>query len=391
MNLMLGDTGPVSVSHHPQLDDTSEVPHSTSAAAPQRRRHKVSKVIAFDQTIELRNRDLLYMNNSYLDRMTEERQKILSKKAAKQVKDGSLRWILGGGINGVGNGIGMSHGMTPLSELFSGIALFEFVTGRTLETRGQKRESEGSDTVDARHIRPRLHKESQVGRDTEIGLGYDTQRMSLDDMEVGRNTPNALGDISSSMPWNFAASIRGSSVHHGLPGSGPGVPGSVAGSIGRHGSRMISASPLHGRPRLSGLEPFVAIEGLESDFILGGELAAFVGPSDDAEYEMYARGAEVDNQTASKTSWQKTILDQESNNFLEFIKNAIAEKRVRGDQAHIEVDSVEFEEMFSPNGNSRVLAARALLNVLILATKHLIVASQFEEYGSIHIHLQPVM
>jgi meiotic recombination protein REC8 len=376
-----------SIGYRPQINRSSEIPQSDSAAAPMRRKARLPKVIALDHATELRNRDLLSMSNTYLARMSKERLDLLAKKAAKQAKNDPLRWILGGGVNGVGNGIGRSYGKTPLSNMFSGHELFGFVTGRVLEIRGQKRESEGDGSADAqRNVRPRLDEEDQVGRGDGLGPYEDGFIMHVDDVEVGRDATDGVGDVSN-FPWNVTASLRGSSVLRGLQGSALGLPGSITGSIGRRGSRVVSASPLHGHARLSGLESLIVTEGFESDAFLGNEFGGLGAPSGDTEFDMYYPGANANTLDMAEVTYQQSALDRENANFLGFMGDTINEKQVKGDQAGTIFDSIEFEELLPPNANSRVVAAHALLRVLTLATKNLISAIQQEEYGAIELRL----
>jgi meiotic recombination protein REC8 len=382
-----GGAEPASDGSHLQINRSSEAPQSDTAVAPQRRKARLPKVIALDYTTELRNRDLLSMSNTYLARMAGERQALHAKKAAKQAKHNPHHWILDGGINYVGYGIGKSHGKTPLSYLFSGNALFEFATGRTLETRGKKRESEGDEsTFVQRRVRSRVDGEDQVGRGGESGQHEDDFPTQVDDVEIGRDASVGDGDVSN-FPWNVTASVHGSSVQRGLSGSAPGLPGSVAGSLGRRGNRMVSASPLHGRARFSDLEPLIVTEGFESDVMLGNEFGAYERPSGDTEFEMYDPEANPSTQTATRMSGQQPILDQQSANFLGFIASAIDERHTTGNDARSAVDNVEFEELLLPHANSQIVAAQALLHVLTLATKNFITASQLEEYGAIELRL----
>jgi len=381
------ESGPFSDGYHPQPARSSEALYSSSiAAAPLRRKARVPKPIPIDTNTELRNRDLMAMNNNYLTAMVQQRDTNFAKKTTKQIKDSALHWILGIGINRVGDGIGRSKGKTPLLDMFSGASLFHLVTGKTLEVHGQKRESEGDETGDAeRRVRARLDAGDQVGRGAAGELGDDGYYLQGDDVEMGRDAPDDHEDISSAMPWNVSASIRGSSIARGLHGSVTGPPGSVTGSVGRPGSRMISASPLLGRGRLSGLEQLAANEGLTSEAYLVDELGGIEELGDYDEFQLYGPGTEADTQEAGHASWQKRILDRESDNFLDFIRNSIEGRRMRlvdGD-----VDTIDFEDILPPNTNSRVVAAQALLHVLTLTTKNLIATKQREDFGPIQLRL----
>jgi meiotic recombination protein REC8, fungi type len=361
---------------------------SSSVAAPQRRKVRVPKVIKVDRNIELRNRELLTMNNDYLRNMANDQSRTHAFRAGHQAKKNAEYWLLGRGLGNVGHGIGSSKTKGPLADIFSGASLYQWITGSQLGVAGRKRESEVEDTTDTeRRVRPRLDNGDQISRGGPADFIDDGIVFQGDETEMGREAPEALEDISSAMPWNISASIRGSVTARGQPGAVGGT-GSATGSLGRRGSRMVSASPLVGRGRPSGLEPFGGPD-LTSEAMLGGDMGDFYVPAVDPDFELYGPGAVVDTQTAAQGSWQAAVLDRESNNFLDFVENTIGEKRKIAQELDptADVNDVEFEVLLSPATNSIVVAAQALLHVLTLGTKNLISVKQQEHYGSIQLRL----
>jgi hypothetical protein len=346
---------------------------SSTAAAPQRRRTRVPKVIPLDRNIELRNRDLLAMNTDYTAHMTDDWERIAASKNTAQAKKNAEYYVLGRGIAGVGDGIGRFGIKGPLAEMWSGDNLYLMLTGHERGTKGKKRESEDEDSGAERRVRPRLDGNEpiyQPGDDTLMG-NYE--------LEVGREGQEPLEDVSSAMPWNISASIRGSSVARAPTG----LPGSAAGSLTRRGSRIVSASPLVGRGLQEG-----AAQGLTSDPAEFNDFGGLLGEDD---FELYGPGAGVDTQTAGQSQWQKAVLDRESNNFLDFLGNAIDEKRNNAVIVGMDmedVNGVEFEELLPPEDNSRTVAAQALLHVLTLGTKFLILVAQVEAFGAIALEVR---
>lgn len=213
------------------------------------------------------------------------------------------------------------------------------------------------------------------------------------------------------MPWNVSASLlsrQGSSViqGRGFSGSIGGFPTSAGGpsslfgvepgSLPRRLSRLTSASPLLGRGKPSGLERLSSLEIPEhddDDELLGGRADAGDQLALD-DFELHGPGANVDTQTAAQSQWMKETLDRESFNFLEFLRAGVDKARPPDDDDQDELAGVEpkqefvlFEELLPPTGNSKVVAAQALLHTLALATKNLIKVNQDVGYGDIRVEL----
>jgi hypothetical protein len=253
------------------------------------------------------------------------------------------------------------------------------LTGKDRFPTGTKRESEGEGEVSTpgRRVRQRLEDDGPLFQD-----GDEIIMRDFDELEVGREGQEPLEDIPSAMPWNVSASIRGSSVARAAA-SIAGLPGSTAGSLTRRGSRMVSASPLVGRGPLNGAagDPSSPGPAPFNDY----------GQAIDEEFiELYGAAAGVDTQIGAESQWQKDVLDRESNNFLDFIGNAINDKRVAADADTFgsdEIADVDFEELLPLESNSRTVAAQALLHVLTLGTKHLIRATQKEPFSAIALQV----
>jgi meiotic recombination protein REC8 len=347
--------------------------------APLRRKVRVAKIIPLDTRMELSNNDLIRWNTNYLSNMADKNRESYAKKALIQAKKNAHEWTLGGGIAAVAARAKTSKVTTHL-DIFAGATLYEMITGFQLSPTGKKRsrESEAEDAVDSeRRGRPRFEDEDQIGRGADVELVDEGLQMHSD-VEMPREAVEGMEDISSVMPWNITASIRGSSVVRPPPGS-------RAGSQGRF--RIISASPLTGRSRPSGLDPIMVEEeeGDTSDSGVGEDVA--LGGISENEFEKSGPAAHVDKQTTTRHSWQQDVIDQESINFREFVEHAIEEKRrAQGLGSPKEgLNMIDFDELLPPKSNSRVVAAQAFLHVLSLASKNMIMAVQKEAYGSIDL------
>ena len=188
----------------------------------------------------------------------------------------------------------------------------------------------------------------------------------------------------------YASSLGGFPTSAGGPSSAPHVPG-IPGTLDRRGSRITSASPLVGRglERLSSLE-LPTHEG--DDDLLGARVSSSDQGGDD--FQLYGPGAGVDTQTAAQSQWTKAALDQESFNFLEYLRADIASKvaPTGGEEDGLSGDdnaenTVIFEELLPPAEHTKAVAAQALLHVLSLASKNLISVQQPEGYGPIRMGL----
>ena len=162
-----------------------------------------------------------------------------------------------------------------------------------------------------------------------------------------------------------------------------GGQGRVPGSLDRRPRRIPSASPLIGR----GLQRFSSIElppHDDDDNLLGDPAAE--------DFELYGPAANVSTQTAAESQWMKAALDQESGNFLEFVRSAIAAKLPalpeEGQDEALAQQSLFFDELLPPVLHTKIVAAQALHHVLALATRGLINVEQEQvDYGPIKLGL----
>ncbi|KAF2083394.1 hypothetical protein K490DRAFT_51799, partial [Saccharata proteae CBS 121410] len=362
--------------------------------APQRRQRKI-RALAVDERMELRNADLADWINNYTEKMNEAAQHKQIMKVNAQAKRNAEFWVLGSGLGGIGHRAGEAELPGPL-DIFQGQALLRSL-GIERGVAGLKRSaSQGADEITnegARRVRQRTASSEAARGQAQAEMENDGFA-NIDDMDVEmpREGPEDMDEhhLSSAMPWNITASVRGSSVpHSGQPGLGLGSIGAAAttsvggpSSLGRRGSRMVSASPLLGRSRPGGLEPLHSLtsDAAGADDTLGGFAAEDMvvgGVGADDDFEMYGPAAAVDTQTAGDSQWLRGALAKESDNFFLFIQDELEKK---GDTA----DEVVFGEMLPPASNSHVVAAQALLHVLTLATAGAIGVRQdkpFEEIG----------
>jgi len=371
---------------------------SPSAVAPFQRNPRIPKIIPLDAATELTSRDLREWTENYLQNMAEKAAASLRGRAPSLAKRNAHEWTLGGGIASIATG---SQRIVPSPlNIFHGALLYEAIAGVPLYPSGIKRplDDTGVQALDLeRHVRPRMDEEEQVGRGEDVGLIGEGMLLPSDEVEMLRETAEGLEDVSSAMPWNITASIRGSSAARQRLGSVSGLPFSqLRESVpGSRGQRLVSASPLSGRGAQAGLvaTDVEHFEALTSDQSHRGDLGGPTSVGYD-DFETYVRAAEAETRTAAQLSWQKGTLDQESNNFRDFLEHAIEERRHQMNQSSASrsvIDSIAFEELLNPRANSTVVAARALLQILTLASQNMIKATQSEAYGQIELRLAPFL
>jgi meiotic recombination protein REC8 len=349
-------------------DDNIEVIQSTSTvSAPMRRKPRAARVLPIDSRMELRHKELADWNAQYLQNMDAIIKAKTHARNTKQAKKNVEYLVWGRGLGGIAQHYAGATGPNPF-EMFIGDNLFELATGVSRKKGTKHGRDSGIDEAtqnEARRVRQKTDEPEE-----ELGRGDEDEgffQMGLDEIEMPREAATALDDqqIFSSMPWNISASKHGSSA---LPRSGrvgttdPGRPGS------RPGSRMVSASPLLGRGQPLGLE---ALRSLESDnnFALGGD--DFGGP-------------ESSSPPPSPSQRVAEVLSAEGANFLDFVHDAIVQKR---DRDAVQTDSVTFEELLPPAENNKMIACQGIMMVLSLGTKGMLDVQQREDFGEISLGL----
>ncbi|RDW80176.1 hypothetical protein BP6252_04814 [Coleophoma cylindrospora] len=404
--------------HRPSATLSPLIPSSESGAEASQRARKPrgAKLMPVDQQLEYRNADLRSWQNGYLDNMAKAIKDRELNQKRKSAKKTAYQYVWGSGLGGVGNGVGFARLQGPLAGMFSGDALLEGLTGKVIglkvsAERGAKRPfdevTSGSET---RRVRAR--QEEELGRginmsfnDADGGMLGGNEDSS--GIEIGRDAPSALEDHppSSAMPWNMSASLH--SHQRGQSSSIAGRGSQVAGSLGAGGRRStIRSSPLIGRgSNIPGeLENFNLLQdeslpvqfgrsfevdgtNQSSDAVLRKYSPPPAQGSQEQEFELFGTAAGVDTQTAASSQWMRSALDNESNNFFEYVRNSILEKsdhlavdededelQATGEEAYY----VSFEELFHPTQNSRVVAAQAFYHVLNLATRRRVWVQQLE-------------
>ncbi|KAH7418101.1 Rec8 like protein-domain-containing protein [Cadophora sp. MPI-SDFR-AT-0126] len=376
---------------------------SVSAEAPQRRKKKVKGPVV-DASTEIRNAVLSQWIKEYPENMTASARIKIKHRAATQAKKNAFYYVYGSGLNGAGDCIGAGKFANPLA-IFSGIELMAKITGTPIpEVISKKRTKRAlaADEEDEEETPNKRAREGEVGR----GNNEDDMMFNLEDdqyphsheksVEVGRDAASALADHPpSAMPWNISSSLHSHQRGHSSSIQGRvGILGSQVGSV--TGRRLTS--PLVGRGSTipGDLEQFsqlmdddMVMYGREDDglgsasqasgFHAGGmRTSSQTGGGDD--FEIFGAAAGVDTQTAGSSQWMKDVMDRESNNFFEYVKNTIEEKSTDElgdeDDAEPQQKTVTFEELFVPEKNSCIVAAQAFYHILSLATKRKIWVEQ---------------
>ncbi|WEW61439.1 R8 protein [Emydomyces testavorans] len=339
---------------------------------PKKRRLRNVEV---DDHPELRNSDLAQWNSEYMKNMAIATKVKENSKLITVARKNAALYVLGVGIAAVGLGLGASQTPHPLN-VFSGSQLLSALTGTKTEGSQRKRNRSVASDSDSegfgRNVRQRNGDE--VGR----GAGINQQGVPpFDDIEIGRHGPPSLqDDVSSQMPWNITASVygsqRGSSVVGGYSGlSGPNSafrPGQdLLIPSGRRG-RLTSASPLAGRGTMRNASqgPFLHDEDLDMHTIGGIDMQSSASEMFPGQKIGMSSPAAPRDKLA-EPQWFLNNLDQQSVNFLEYVKIRIEETPAApmNDQNRGEIT---FTSLLPPVSSSRVVATQGFLHVLTLAT-----------------------
>jgi meiotic recombination protein REC8 len=369
--------------------EQSEVIQSTStASAPLRRKPRAPRVMAIDTVMELRNKDLSDWNANYLENMDAAVQAKSQALVARQAKKDAEHFLWGGGIGGIADQfLGLS--VPNPFDMFIGDNLFALITGvdRKKTPNAKRDRDSGIDEETQKESRRVRQKTGEP--DGELGRGLEDEGFFLpagdegdvprDEVEIPRDAATALDDhqISSAMPWNNSASVRLSSA---IPRSGR------AGMMDRGRSGSRTRSPLHGRgPPLNS----EALRNLDSDanFSYAGDEFALPGPSSPPTV------------IGGPVPQARDTLPVEGGNFLDFVTDAIVEKRNRVQatfdpmsdilqaDAAADIDDITFEELLPPRENSKVVACHGLMMVLSLGMKGMLDVQQREGLGDINVKL----
>lgn len=148
-----------------QIAEEMEI-QSDNREATMRQTRRVFRNIATDQQTALRNTELAYFNNEYVQNMAAARNQKMRNKLLTQAKKNAGFWVIGQGIGSVGVGLGTSHVQHPL-HFFSGETLYDALVGakKSNKRKGPDtfEDDSGADS-EARRVRRREESEEQVGR-----------------------------------------------------------------------------------------------------------------------------------------------------------------------------------------------------------------------------------
>ncbi|KAI5304630.1 hypothetical protein KEM56_006231, partial [Ascosphaera pollenicola] len=374
---------------------TEEVSETTASAKEQQKhspRKRNIRVLESDERPELRNSHLLEWNEEYLRNMARAKRLKLTHQLPSDARRNAALWVLEQGLGNVGSLIG-GFEYDHMLRIYAGSSLLDSLHHAKIASNGGQFANENHEgDIEMHNV-----------RNGEYDNG-DMMRDEVDEIEMGRNAPpSVVDDYSSQMPWNITASVRGgshpgSSIHSRRLHPSLGGFSSASNQVGLVGrmSRMTSASPLAGRSRFShgpgnpedDMDIEIDYPGLETSSA-NGVVGLDVGiPSSDAgrmatqsgqhdSFELCGPAAAVDTQTAGESQWVRGILEQESKNFLDFI-------RVRGEEVDGETRDgmISFSGLLPPETNTKVVATQALMHVLTLATRG---ALRVEQDESIYI------
>jgi len=363
--------------------DQVEIVQSSSATSAAMRKKRAPRVLPVDKRMELRNKDLAEWNTNYLKNMDAVIKDKKKNRIPQQAKKGADYYVWGRGIGGFAEHYAGATGPNPF-EMFIGDNLFELATGVSRKKVAGKKHDRDSGIDDATQEESRRVRQKTNDPGSEMGRGQDDEGFFMpggDEVEMPRDAPPALDDqqILSSMPWN-TGSKRGSSA---IPRSGR--PGS------RPGSRLVSASPLHGRGQPLDLGALGLPES-DADFAMGGDEFGMAGPSSPPTLLPSPK----DQKPSTRIN---KALDIEGNNFLEFVSDAIIEKRNHAQvalghmaslqqvQAAANICTLTFEELLPPVENTKMIACQGLMMVLTLGTKGMLDVQQHTDFGDINVEL----
>jgi len=418
---------------------------SLYADAPQARKARKAKTIAFDRDLVLARDIIKGWQDNYLANMADAHKASVNGRSQALAKRNAEYWISGRGIGGIGGILGpLGNTGHPLAA-FYGQRLLDTLTAGETSIPAHKRvhdqvDPEAPGEID-RRVRQRTVSAEEDNRAADLApldANNDGFNLNIDmdeEPEIGRNAPTPLPgelayDFSSSMPWNISAARTrqpslmhpGSRVSRGVAGFGGSGMAGISSATPLHaplsyhvGSHLVSASPLNGRggrPPLSrqgslSVQPidFGAGQGRTSSVTRDFELG-FIGDDgfmlpeeepekDDArpvtgtqqqredDRERFGPAANVDTQTAEQSQWVRDVMEHESHNFLEFVQTAMAREESGGPPA----EEMTFEALLPPKENSAVVAAQALLHLLSLATRNLLAVRQDEAFGEIRFSI----
>jgi meiotic recombination protein REC8 len=408
---VLPDADAFDITARGQQTENARLVSSISAEAPARRRKAQPKrihPIADINRQELGNADLNAFQHNYLSNMESARLAQQGRNNTKLAKANARIFVWGNGLGGIGEYIRAQGGANHPLAMFAGDALMEALTGSSvaLSEGGNKHYLEDGDEVEFdRRVRPRnddgdeqpraLYDEYQLMNEDDEFLGQ------LDDStEVGRdNAQDLLDHHSSALPWNISRSAYEFQDKDSFA-----LTRAQANYFQRQSSVMSSRPVSELIPARNNQsfnlgsdddqEPAVGL-AFPSSVLSSAPAGSQLGfPA--TQFEAFGPSALVDTQTAQNSQWLADALENESKNFLEFVRasgeeyyaEVIARRIVAEEDRLKELKNgggkmrdvvsreekkgkraVPFVTMFPEESTSKMVAAQAFLHVCTLATK----------------------
>lgn len=348
---------------------------STAASAPMQRKQRTARSLPVDPDTILPFNELRAWIGNYPDTMKRIVAQKNRARISYEAKKNAEHFVWGRGLGGICDQLPTMNNCHPLG-IFIGDGLFEFVTGKSrnnLAGTKHDRDSGIDDETQTESRRVRQRSEEQPRGEHHYDEGFVMP--GDDEVELPREPEPEINDpdMFSAMPWNHSASIRGSSV----------IPRSVTTGMtnrferSRPGSRMVSASPLHGKGTAAALE---ALRDLGSDMDVDFGGADYAPPGMSSDYPEAAVPVET-------SKYIQESLADEGDNFLHFVHDALANKRrAQADLGDVsEVDELTFAEVLPPSKHSKKHASQGMMLVLVLGTKGSLNVSQPVHYDDIYI------
>ncbi|KAK4192510.1 hypothetical protein QBC35DRAFT_551505 [Podospora australis] len=384
---------------------------------PQRRQRRRAALAADDRT-QVPGQEIRSWAANYVEHVAQPPRRRTT--TATEARRNAFLLTFGRGIGDLGALITDPNLSHPLMHYFAGEGLQARLLGIAITDRGSDgevstprgRRRTSSEALDldeeetGRRVRRRISgNEDDVNEQSaHIGLQQQppsdaaTRLLPPSDaaIETGREAGSALPDIHSDVPWNRASSqILSSAVK---------APGSS-----KPGSRQVSASPLAGRNRGSGLlHSDQAIERFSDQPTFGsdgfgplysqGSIPSYdpAGPM-----ELDLPGLPGLPGTGAAAAFQqdtsqgmRDALDREGRNFFKFIQMTAKDRGYPSENdVNQERQWVDFDDLFEPEDRKRAVIAQAFHHVLCLATKNVIKVKQdgqngFKPFGTIRMGVE---
>ncbi|KAK6351645.1 hypothetical protein TWF718_004799 [Orbilia javanica] len=379
---------------------------------------KKPRLARADDTLELKTSDLAALSANYLENMNLARQKRFKLQNAYSIKKTARGWVYGwGGMIKVRSLQATFGGNNMLKLLNPSVG--KVLWGETSTTKRQKRAqlhseedesgSEGSQW--GRRVRAE-RADDRNSRSVSPGIDeIDVEETGLEDQDPGVARRGSMNLEGSLMPWNILerGSRAGSELGFGGFGTSSigGIPSSINRDFSSTGRRKASPAIVTSRllgkragrvtpsPNISRIRAPVSDFGAKTrygspmnmesdgDDLFGAEEMTGVFHEEFQPEEGPGRDASF-NKDTQNSNWFAETLERESYNFFEYLRFQIVSKYENEQGTGNENRFISLDELISPVGSPRVVAAQGFYHLLHLATRGSI---RVEQHG----HLEPIV